>query len=1017
MIELSKRLIAIVLLWALVFAPSMVWAGQADVDLFTTSTKAPPNILIMLDSSGSMGDLPSTGGTDSKMVIAKDAVTTLVTTVNPSDGSGGFVENARFGLFRFRDHGGLLVSPISNNNTAAVISGIASVDSTDQFTPINGAALDVARYFNGTQTWGTLQSWGKDALEPAVTSPFDLSCRDTFMIFISDGERYNDEMLHTGFFATIGDADGDGGEVGDETNAALVADANMEWGDDITHVLFDKDFAPTVNNKQNVVTHTIGFDINLPTLARMAANGNGTYYQTNSAATLGNALAVATQNYFDDTSSYSTAVVPTSRSQFGSAFYNAYFEPEEGEAFWEGHLEAFTISPTGEILDKDGNPAVDPITDLPIDPPNPHWDAGVVMRTQSGRSIYTTKNDQRINFNVGNIGIGATQFDGTDLGLLASEIGFYPNSASSSVTTVALLTEALTRYLHGMDGFDEDNDTDYTEMRSKVLGDIFHSSPRIVGAPSTNLFSEPGYFDYFLDYLDRDRVIYVGANDGMLHAIDAGTYTVGDDPGTTETEAVYYTPGSGQERFGYIPGLLLDDVKLVPRNSPRTYYFVDGSPVAADVWIPSSTTDITKEKDEWLTLLVTSFREGGEGYIALDVTEPGATTGAHGPYPKYLWEFTDAKLGQAWSNPIITRVKVNDGNSNDNCGFDDGDGDCREHWVAIIGGGYNVSADPNTTSFESNPANPGWSDRGKALFMIDIATGDVLARVEFDATTNADMIYAIPSEPAVLDLNFDSFADVVYIGDTGGQVWKWDISAVGVDSNSDNEVDNWPAGVWFRTPAETVSSGTHFRSFFYPPAAAFDRGNLVLSFASGERDQLRYEGEALYDENNRMYVIRDDDPTGTDALTTVYTDSNLTDVTSKHMDDDPLDEGFYFQADDGEKFVSDLIVFGGKVIGVTYRPDAGSGDVCLDITGESNLYVFDLGTANGFFSNNVLLTPMEARKSSVGGGLASTPRVSIAPDPSNDKMYIKTSKGKVLTIDPPGRDGSGAGMIYWKQNF
>jgi type IV pilus assembly protein PilY1 len=336
--------------------------------------------------------------------------------------------------------------------------------------------------------------------------------------------------------------------------------------------------------------------------------------------------------------------------------------------------------------------------------------------------------------------------------------------------------------------------------------------------------------------------------------------------------------------------------------------------------------------------------------------------------------------------------------------------------VAIIGGGYNVSADPNTTSFESNPANPGWSDRGKALFMIDIATGDVLARVEFDATTNADMIYAIPSEPAVLDLNFDSFADVVYIGDTGGQVWKWDISAVGVDSNSDNEVDNWPAGVWFRTPAETVASGTHFRSFFYPPSAAFDRGNLVLSFASGERDQLRYEGEALYDENNRLYVIRDDDPTGTDALTTVYTDSNLTDVTSKHMDDDPLDEGFYFQADDGEKFVSDLIVFGGKVIGVTYQPDAGSGDLCLDITGESNLYVFDLGTANGFF-RNVLSTPMEGRKSSVGGGLASTPRVSIAPDPSNDKMYIKTSKGKVLTIDPPGRDGSGAGMIYWKQNF
>jgi hypothetical protein len=52
----------------------------------------------------------------------------------------------------------------------------------------------------------------------------------------------------------------------------------------------------------------------------------------------------------------------------------------------------------------------------------------------------------------------------------------------------------------------------------------------------------------------------------------------------------------------------------------------------------------------------------------------------------------------------------------------------------------------------------------------------------------------------------------------------------------------------------------------------------------------------------------------------------------------------------------------------------------------------------------------------IGGGMASTPRISLSPDPNDDKMYVKTSKGRLITIDPPGRDGSGSSMIYWKQN-
>jgi type IV pilus assembly protein PilY1 len=1018
----TRILTTLWLVLALAFLPaSSVWAGQSDVDLFTGGGRLAPNIMIMLDSSGSMRD-PASGGGGNKIDIAKAALATLVTTVNPSDGSGGYIENARFGLFNFRANGGLLRTPIGANNTGAVLAGISSQTAPGGVgTPLSGAALDVARYFNNQEPWGALQLWGKDGSEPAVTSAFDYECRDSFMIYISDGLPNNDALTHSGFFTTIGDTDGDNGsglgEQDPENNAATVASGTIRWGDDITKAMFDRDFSAAIVGKQNVVSHVIGFDINTPILANMATNGGGNYYTSNSAATLGAALGQATTASFDALASYSTAVVPTSRTQFGSAFYNAFFEPDANDSFWEGHLEAYGISSTGVITDRLGNPAVDPVTDLLYDPHDPHWDAGIVLRSQGTRDIYSNKGGQRVDFSTSNVGTGSSQISTADMGILLSEVGFYPNYPSSGVTSQANVRDAIIEFLHGRDAFDQDGDGIFNELRPKVLGDIFHSTPNIVGPPSTVLMAEAGYAGYYGDYDERDRVIYAGANDGMLHAFDAGSFMTGDDPATPETELVYYTPGYGTERFGFVPGMLLDDVKMVPRNNPRTYYFVDGSPVAADVWLPSSASDVSKEKSEWMTMLLTGYREGGEGYLALDVTEPGAVTGVHGPYPKFLWEFTDPKLGEAWSEPIITRVKVNDGNSGDNCGYNDGDGDCREHWVAIVGGGYDVSSDPNTTSFDGNHLSVGWTDRSKAIFMIDLTTGSVLARVEFDSSTNPDMIYGLPSKPAVLDYDFDGFADVVYIGDLGGQMWKWDIKDVGADSNSDGEVDNWTADVFFRSPAEMVAGpATHYRSFFYPPVAAFVRGKLVLSFASGEREALRYAGDPGGNENNRMYVIRDPYPTGTNAFATTFTEYDLTDVTGKDVDDNPNDYGFFFSGTDGEKFVSELIIFAGYVIAVSYEPAPASADPCLAASGVSTLYAFNLASATGYF-RTAFTTPMQGRRQSVGGGLASTPRVSIAPDPSNDKMYVKTSKGKVLTIDPPGRGGSGNTMIYWRQNF
>jgi type IV pilus assembly protein PilY1 len=1001
---------------ATISSASPVAAGQSDISLFAGGGRLPPNIMIMLDSSSSMNDPPSSGGIVTKADIADAAIVNVINSINPLDGGNSHEENARFGLFGFRGNGGRLHSSLAAGNTTNVIAQVQGGSSTNVGTPLNGAILDIGRYFATGSLWGTLPAWGSRGGETPVPDPFDFECRDSFTIFISDGDPRLDAVVLGGFWDTIGDNDGDGGVgEGDPETLANVGNEDVQWTDDIAKAMFDRDFSPTLEGKQNVVTHVIGFDTDGTNLQRMAEAGGGIYRTTTTATGLEAALAEVVQVSFDSLASYSTAVVPTSRTAFGSSFYNAYFEPRADEAFWEGHIEAYDISPSGEILGASGSPAIDPLTDELFEPHDYHWDAGERLRSNTTRDLYTTISNARTD-------LAVTASVTAALGITLSDVSLFPNSASSGITTTTQAESAVLSYLRGRDAFDEDTDGDYTELRDKVLGDVFHSTPVIVGAPSSALKGEPGYSSFYTNYVTRSRRLYAGANDGMLHGFDAGSLTTGDNPLTAavETAAVFYTPGSGDEVFGYVPGLLLDKVKLVPRNNPRTFYFVDGSPVVADAWLRSGSSDYTRGADEWTTAMITPFREGGRGYLALDVTDPAATNSldAHGPYPKFLWEFTDSTLGETWSEPVVTRVRVEEGLVGDVCGADDGDGNCRERWVAIFGGGYEVTADPNHADFAGSSGNAGWTVRSKAIYMVDIATGVVLDKIEYDSVNNPDMLYSLPSKPAVLDLDFDGFADVVYIGDLGGQVWKWDISAIGDDSSgSDGIIDNWSHGLFFSTPATGMTGGIRrYRSFFFPPTASLVRGTLFLGFASGEREQLDYGGDPSRDENNRVYVVKDYFPTGASAFSSIAAESDLTDITSIPTDNDPSDLGYMFVGNDGEKFVSELIVFAGYVIAVGFEVDAFAADPCEATTGISKLYAFDLDTGQGYFTGGSPATPMEERYVETGGGMASTPQISIAPDPDDDKMYIKTSKGRVITIDPPPRPDSGASLIYWKQN-
>ncbi len=686
---------------------------------------------------------------------------------------------------------------------------------------------------------------------------------------------------------------------------------------------------------------------------------------------------------------------PTSVTARNSNFYFSWFDPST----WEGHIEALRIDVDGTIIDAQDPPvaAIDPATNQLEATAVSYWDAGTQLIGFTPRKIYTTVGSTQKLLTTGNV-------SEANLNILASDLSSYPNYPGSGITTTALLKTAIINYAHGMDAFDEDLDTSKTDMRPFALGDVFHSNATLIGPPATPLYGEAGFDAFITAYKGRDWRLYAGSNDGMLHGFDAGESWDGVDPAT-------YDAGTGDEVFGYVPGIVLNRLKYTPINSFRTEFFVDGSIVASDAWLGDLDSSGGKSTDDWATVMITGLRNGGRGYLALDVTDPSATVaGYHGPYPKLLWEFTHAKLGKSWSQPIITRLKVEAASaSGDKCGPDDGDGDCKEQWVAIFSAGYTWIGDPNTDAFD-----PSTAGRGKDVMIVALDTGALLATLRPSAgAAAADMIYAIPATPAVIDVDEDGFADVIYVGDLGGQLWKWDVSAVGQDTAGDAEYDNWPGGVHFKVDPVDMGGGKfHYRSMFATPAAAYTRGVLVLALGTGERNNLTYEGDASKDDNNRFYVIPDATPVGASYPLTAKTESDLTNVTAQATLLALGATGFYFVAEEHEKFITDAAIFAGHVLVTSFKPDIFVDDCG---PGKTFFYAFRIDNALGHFTT-ALSTVLESRRKEVGAGVGSAPRVKVSRDPNNDSVYVTTSEGEVLTLDPPARTAESA-YIYWKQVF
>jgi type IV pilus assembly protein PilY1 len=511
-------------------------------------------------------------------------------------------------------------------------------------------------------------------------------------------------------------------------------------------------------------------------------------------------------------------------------------------------------------------------------------------------------------------------------------------------------------------------------------------------------------------------VILAGTNLGFFVGWDAGTWDTSLTPDA-------YTSGTGAEVFGFMPWVARQKIRFKPIDlGGRDYYFVDGSPSVADVWMYSNATTAAKlaNGSEWKTIAASGMREGGNTYFVLDITDPSSAN-----YPGYEFEFpaenAPASLskyfGQTWGEPILTRIKVQ-------VNGDDNAGEGYERWVMIVTGGYHPSGDPNNSASYDATAT-----EGRGIFIVDVTTGQVLAQKVFDSTSTGpeqDMLYAFASTPAVYDFDFDGFADSIVVGDLGGNLWKWVINPIGEDRVNDGGSPTsqpaWAFRKLFQAPITTTADTTayHYQSFFFPPAATFKNGTLWLAFGSGERANPNFEG--LPDtngdpinsdvDNNRFYALKDYDPLEVAAVPqTIGSESDLADLSSTAACSDVSGfRGYYFIGGEGEKFVTSIEIFLGYVFVGAFTPKEPV-DLC-DLGGESSLYVFRIHCGEGFFTD---AASNPDRGMSLGEGLPTDPRITVGNDgDSTNRVIINKQGGEIINFEaPPGY--SGYGMWYWRE--
>jgi type IV pilus assembly protein PilY1 len=798
-------------------------------------------------------------------------------------------EGVRFGVMKFAD----------NQNKGQGGGEIVAPIGSDKATMTSGIdAMPVAGFTPlgeitrdaGKYYRGEGDYWGRFA-----TSPIQLECQPNFAILMSDGLQ----------------------------NGSLQVQAEAAQRK-------NEDHSNSLPGRQNVIVHTVGFAVDATDVAlgandilqQGAKNGGGTFYSTENEAQLAAALENAIRQIVAATFAFAAPLIPTTSATGSIRAYLASFQSDPSRPAWKGFLEAYNRDSKGSVRVKaDGTP----------DDDFRAWEAGEALaaKSASSRTIYT------------NIRGGLQDFRTSNGNITAAMLGVATDADKNK----------LIEYIRGIDTYDEDADGNVTEERAWKLGDIFHSAPVLVTPPFLPIpliDPAPSYKDFKAANANRETVLIAGGNDGMLHAI---------------------RESDGQELWAFIPNDLLGSLKTLTATSAAHPFYVDGSPIAADVKIGGT----------WKTILVIGERRGGRFYHALDITD---TT-----KPLYLWSFTDSKMGETWSEPAIGKVKMADG---------------TERYVAIVGGGYDTTQNNNS---------------GKALFGIDVATGQKLFEYFNTGSASDDrrfMNFSLPANPTAVDLNRDGFIDGVYIGDVGGQLWKYDFSPPATLSGG--LVTNWTGKRFFAAPlvgTNPPAAGEYYptQAIYGAPVPALDKiNNLWIFFGAGDRNHPNNTTAP-----NRFYGIKDDT---TMANGSTLTEANLANITAS---DTTPTQGWFFLLGSDEKILAAADVFNLIVFFSSFTPTTTA--ACETGGGTAKLYAVQMltGYAALDWSLGVALTSTSAsatRGKIIGTGIPSRPITVITESEATiSTSVIAATTSQQLPSNPAPPPSAMRKVLYWREVF
>lgn len=368
-----------------------------------------------------------------------------------------------------------------------------------------------------------------------------------------------------------------------------------------------------------------------------AVNGRGQYYSALSASALSEAINGVVTSVQQVAGSASAA--STSSLELVAGDNNQLYKASYTTSLWTGDLQAYKL--TGQ----DASLSVTPI-----------WSAQEKLDTTSasGRKIYFSNGSTLQSFEYANLSTAQKAYFDNFCALTRTVVPSQCASLSTATSTSRPVSDKalaetganLVNYLRGTRTY-ESSSIDASSntvaalyrKRDHVLGDIVNGAPVHVSKPPFS-YADAGYADFVTSHATRAPVVYVGANDGMLHAFSADS------------------TNGGTELWAYVPGSVMANMyKLADSGyAAKHQYFVDGAPVMADI----------KAGGVWKTILVGGLNSGGNSYYALDITDPST--------PKALWEFTDGNLGLSFGNPVVTKRK--DGT-----------------WVVVFASGYNNTSD------------------------------------------------------------------------------------------------------------------------------------------------------------------------------------------------------------------------------------------------------------------------------------------------------------------------------------